>query len=429
MKKNINQMRGDRGAAMLIAVIFFLFATMTIILGVASPILKQAAVSKNIITSKGSYYLAQGSTEDILYRLKNSKQVAGTEVMSLNGGTVSTSITDTGTGKKLISDASISSLNRKVQTIVTFGTGVAFFYGVQSGQGGFDLQNSSSIIGNVYSAGPITGSGNLIYGDVVSSGPTGLINGIHATGTAYAHTIQNSTIDKDAHYTTKTSTTVGGVSYPGSSDLPDAPLPISDAQISTWESDAAAGGTVTCSGGTYNISSSRSIGPIKVPCDLNISGNTTVSLTGAVWVTGNITIQNNSIIKVSSSLGNKSVVMIADNPSNRNSSSQISLQNSSSFQNSGTAGSFVLMIAMNNSGENGGGNSAIQNSNSAGGAVILYAPHGLITLQNSINVKEVTAYRITLQNSAQVRYDTGLPSSLFNSGPGGGYDITDWREI
>lgn len=422
-------MRGDRGAAMLIAVIFFLFATMTIILGVASPILKQAAVSKNIITSKGSYYLAQGSTEDILYRLKNSKQVAGTEVMSLNGGTVSTSITDTGTGKKLISDASISSLNRKVQTIVTFGTGVAFFYGVQSGQGGFDLQNSSSIIGNVYSAGPITGSGNLIYGDVVSSGPTGLINGIHATGTAYAHTIQNSTIDKDAHYTTKTSTTVGGASYPGSSDLPDAPLPISDAQISTWESDAAAGGTVTCSGGTYNISSSRSIGPIKVPCDLNISGNTTVSLTGAVWVTGNITIQNNSIIKVSSSLGNKSVVMIADNPSNRNSSSQISLQNSSSFQNSGTAGSFVLMIAMNNSGENGGGNSAIQNSNSAGGAVILYAPHGLITLQNSINVKEVTAYRITLQNSAQVRYDTGLPSSLFNSGPGGGYDITDWREI
>ncbi|KND48028.1 MAG: hypothetical protein AB201_00300 [Parcubacteria bacterium C7867-006] len=424
-----NKIRTDGGAAMLIAVIFFLFATMTIILGVASPVLKQAAVSKNIITSKGSYYSAESSVEDILYRLKNGKQVSATESLSLNGGTVITDVTDTGNGKKLVSNGVISSLNRKVQTIVSFGTGVAFFYGVQAGQGGFDLQNSSSIVGNVYSGGPITGSGNIIYGDVVSSGPSGIIDGIHATGTAYSHTIQNSTIDKDAHYVTKTSTTVGGVSYPNSPDLPDAPLPISDAQISTWESDATTGGTATCSGGTYTISSSRSIGPIKIPCDLSISGNTTLTLNGAVWVTGNITVQNSVIIKVSPSFGNKSVMMIADNPSNRSSSSKISLQNSSSFQNSGTAGSFVLMIAMNNSGENGGGTAAIENANSAGGAVVLYAPHGLITLQNSINVKEVTAYRITLQNSAQVKYDTGLPSSLFDSGPGGGYTITDWREI
>lgn len=417
------------GAAMLVAVLFFLFASTVFVLGVASPVLKQASISKNIFFSKGAYYSSAGSLDEIYYRFKSNKQVSSSELLTLNGGTVNTAISNTSTGKTIVADGSSNNAYRKVQMDIAFGTGVSFHYGVQSGQGGFDLQNSSSIVGNVYSEGPITGSGNMIYGDVVSSGPSGLIDGIHATGTAYSHTIKNSTIDRDAYYVTKTSTTVSGTSYPNSPDLPDASLPISDSQITDWENDAASGGTAVCSGGTYTISSNRTIGPIKIPCDLNISGNTTVTLTGAVWVTGDITLQNSAIVKVSPTFGNKGVMMIADDPSNRSSSSKISIQNSSSFQNSGVAGSYVLMISMNDSGENGGGSSAIQNSNSAGGAVILYAPHGLITLQNSINVKEVTAYRITLQNSAQVKYDTGLPSALFDSGPGGSYDITGLREI
>lgn len=414
---------------MLTAVVFFVIISATIVFGIVTPILKQVKIGQENRKSKESYYLANGGLEDLIYRIKNGKQYSISEVISLNGSYATTTVADTSTGKTLVSTGNVNSDIRKVQASLVLGTGVAFYYGVQAGQGGFDLQNSSSIVGNVYSGGPITGSGNYIYGDVVSSGSSGLINGIHATGTAYAHTIQNSVIDKDAYYVTRTSTTVGGISHPGSPDLPNADLPISDAQISTWESDAAAGGTVTCTGGTYSISANTTIGPKKIPCNLNISGNTILTLTGHIWVSGNITIQNSSIIKVSSSLGNKSVVMIADNPGNRTTSSTISLQNSSSFQNSGTAGSFVFMISMNNSGETGGGTQAIANANSSGGAVVLYAPHGLITLQNSINVKEVTAYRITLQNSAQVKYDTGLPSTLFNSGPGGGFDINSWGEV
>ncbi|MFZ2521966.1 MAG: hypothetical protein WAX44_02170 [Minisyncoccia bacterium] len=426
MKKILKR---NKGQVMLTAVMFFMFISITIVFGIVTPILKQVRISQENYKSKQSFYLSMAGMEDVLYRIKNGENYSTTEVLSLNGEYATTTTTDVTGGKKVTSIAKVNNNSRSTQANLVLGVGVAFYYGVQAGQGGFDLQNSSSIIGNVYSAGPITGSGNYIYGNVVSSGSSGLIDDIHATGTAYAHTIQDSTIDKDAYYTTKTNTTVGGISYPGSPDMPDAVMPISDAQIAIWESDAEAGGSVTCSGSSYTVNTTITIGPKKIPCNLVLSNNAVVNLTGPVWVEGNITAQNSTIIKVDTTLGNKSVAMIADKISDRLNYGRIILRNSSSFQNSGTTGSFVFMISMNNSIENGGGVKAIENSNSAGGTVVLYAPHGLIELQNSINVKEVTAYRITLQNSAQVRYDTGLPSTLFDSGPGGGFDITTWLEV
>ena len=205
---------------------------------------------------------------------------------------------------------------------IVFGTGVSFHYGVQSGQGGFTLENSSSITGNVFSAGPIIGSSNMIYGDVVSAGSSGLIDGIHATGTAYAHNLlENSgqtTIDKDAYYVNKNAgVTVNGTLHPNSPDQPIAPLPISDDQIEEWESFAEEGGSVTCSGGKYTISANVSIGPKKIPCDLEITGSPTITVTGYIWVTGDITTKNSPTIKISSSLGSQNVAFIADNPSDR----------------------------------------------------------------------------------------------------------------
>ncbi len=421
--------RTDGGAAMLIAVIFFLFATMTIILGVASPILKQAAVSKNIITSKGSYYLAEASVEDILYRLKNGKQVATTENLSLNGGTVSTSVTDIAGGKLIVSNGNVTNLDRKVQATVVLGTGIAFHYGVQSGRGGFVLENSSSVTGNIHSSGSITGAGNIVRGDIVSSGATGLIDGVHATGTAFAHRINNSTIDRDAYYTTITDSNVGGNSYPGSPDQPDVDLPISDEQIEEWEGFAAAGGTVTCTSGTYTISSNTTIGPKKIPCDLLIKGSgIVVTINGPIWVTGNIDTQVSPTIKMASSLGNNNVAIIADNQSNRSGSGIISIGQNTVFQGSGSAGSFIFMISQNNSAETGGSINAI-NLGQGASAMVAYASHGQVTLEQSVSIKEVTAYKIILQNTANVVYDRGLPSVLFDSGPSGGYEVTDWREI
>jgi hypothetical protein len=365
--------------------------------------------------------------------------VASSETFALNGGTTTVVVTNTASGKQIVSTADVNDHVRKVQSNIVFGTGVAFHYGIQSGNGGFLMSQSSSVTGNVYSSGPVTGSGNYIYGDVVSSGSSGSIVGIHATGTAYAHNLGSfsgtaNTIDKNAYYQVKANTTVLGTSYPNSTDQPNVALPISDSQISEWETDAAAGGTMlssacdSYSSGTCSITSNKTLGPIKIPFNLRIRSGATLTVAGPIWVTGNIYTENGPTIKLSSTLGNYSVPIIADDPSNRSTGSIINIGQSTVFQGSGNASSFAFMISQNNSAENGGSVTAIDLGQSSS-ALVTYAGHGKITLGQSSSAKEVTAYQIVLSQSANVRYDTGLPNTLFSEGPSGGYETIYWGEV
>ena len=178
----------------------------------------------------------------------------------------------------------------------------------------------------------------------------------------------------------------------------------------------------------YSVSGAVSIGPKKINCDLNIDGTDEVTLNGNVWVSGNINFSNSAILRINPSLGDKTVVMVADKETNRSSSGEISLANSSQFFGSGSIKSYILLISHNNSAEMGGGNSAINVANSANGKVLLYAPHGTINLSNSISVKEASAYKIQLNNSASVLYETGIANLLFTAGPSGGYSIDSWQE-
>ena len=190
---------------------------------------------------------------------------------------------------------------------------------------------------------------------------------------------------------------------------------------------AEAGGTVTCSGGSYNTPDSLIIGPKKIPCDLNIAGDS-ITLTGPLWVEGDINISNTSNIYVSDSLSGRTVPIIADKLSNRTTSSKINIANSTTFHGSGT-NSYVLLISQNNSAENNGDEKAISVSNSVTGDILVYAGHGEIEIANSVHLKEVSAYKISIKNSAQVLYETGLANLLFSAGPGGGYTIDEWQEI
>ncbi len=433
----MNKKNPQSGQAMLTAVIFFLFISTTVVLGVASPILKQARISNDLIRSKESYYFAEGRIEDAFYRIKNNKQIASSETDTLDGTVITTTTTNTATGKQVIATATTNNLVRKMKLDITLGTGISFHYGVQAGNGGFSLANSSSVTGNIYSSGSVVGSDNFIYGDVVSSGPTGLINNIRVTGSAYAHTIQNSTISVNAYYTTITSSTVTGTRYPNSTDPATAELPISDAQISEWESDAAAGGTMTSSqcdsysssSNTCTISSSKTLGPLKIPFNLLVKSSSGVlTVTGPLWVLGDITAQTGPTIKMSSTLGSQNVAIIAHDPTATSTKGIIDIGQSTIFQGSGTVGSFVFMISQNNSAELGGSTNAISMSQGAS-ALVAYASHGLVNLSQSVSLKEVTAYKIALSQSANVTYDTGLPSTLFSSGPAGGYNILSWKEI
>lgn len=418
----------NKGAALLIAVVFFLIISITIVIGSSGSVIAERKMAQNLIKSKASYFASEAGAEDVSYRIIKSKNFNNEEVLVLDGIIATSTVVDTDGNKEVTTTGNASNFIRKTKTNLIPGTGASFHYGVQVGGGGLVMSNTSRVDGNVFSNGQINGSNsNVINGDVISAGSSGLISGIHTSGSAYAHSITSSTIGGDAYYQTISGTSVSGASHPSSQDQAVATMPISDAKIEEWKAEAAAGGAHT-SPCPYNISGTVSIGPEKINCDLNIGGSAVVTLNGNIWVSGNINFSNSADIKISPSLGDKTVVMVADKETNRSTSGKISLSNSVEFFGTGNAKSYILLISQNNSAETGGGNIAINLANGANGKVLLYAPHGTIELSNSISVKEASAYKIQLNNSATVTYETGIANLLFTSGPSGGYSISSRQE-
>jgi len=416
------------GQALFTAVIFFLFISLAVVMGLTASAVKSSKISLDLLSAKKSYFIAESGAEDAVYRVIRGKKYSEEEVVNLDGLFATTTIVMTGSDITVESTGNVSENVRKTRELLSNDSGISFHYGVQVGNGGLEMENSSGIVGNVYSNGLIEGAGsNLIKGDAVSAGASGSISGVHATSSAYAHNISNSTIDKDAYFQAISDTTVKGTLYPGSPDEPLRDMPISDETINSWEQAATV--NVVSSPCPYIINSDVTLGPVKITCDLTIKGSPTVTLAGPIWVVGDITVENSTVIRLDSSLGKKSIAVIADDPLNRNTGSKIDLKNSVTFYNSGTKGSYVLFISQNNSTEVGGEESAITIQNSANGDVLLYACHSEILLANSINLREVTAYKVHLKNSAQVLYESGLASILFETGPSGGYSIDSWREV
>ncbi len=443
MKKQFYKKRQD-GQVMMLTTVFFLIIGLVIISGISFTALKDTYNIRSLLSGKVSFYVAESGIEDTLYRLKNVMIVNSNSLM-IDGNSSSVTLQNNANGTiTVLSQASTSDFYKRIQAnITTSGTNVAFHYGIQAGNGGFTLANSSSIIGNVFSTGVIYGTGNYIYGDVISAGQNGLIYGIHATGTAYSHTIGSSTanataIDKNAYYKNITAnTTVSGTKYPNSTDQGTTSLPISDDQIHTWENEALAGGimsssscdTYSSSSNTCTISSDKTLGPKKIPFNLLVkSSQNTLTVSGALWVTGNIDTQTKPIIRMASNLGSQNVPIIADNPANSTTSSVVTIAQGTQFFGSGATSSYVFIISQNNSAETGGSNIAISMGQGSS-ALVIYASHGLISTTQSIDVNDITAYQISLAQSSTVTYDTGLINTIFSTGPTGSFSVLDWSEL
>lgn len=416
------------GQAALTVTIFFVFIAIALVGGFSALSMGMLRSTRFIGDSKISYAFAEGVMEDAVYRIRSGRNMPAQAIYQEGTLVATSTVTTVAEGTEVLVGADSFNAVRRIKTVMEQEAGTSFYYGVQVGNGGMVIENTASVLGNVYSNGPITGqNSNLIKGDPVSAGVAGLIDGVHATGTAYAHTISDSTIDKDAYYQIISNTSVGGSSFPGSPDKPPLSLPISDAVVGEWENEASA--STISSPCPYLIQNDITLGPVHITCDVKISGDPTITLAGAVWIEGNLEIKNTAIIRISSSLGKKSIPIVVDNPLNRTTSSKAILENSVQFLNSGTEGSYILVVSQNNSAESGGTQVAIDVKNSANGDVIVYAGHGEITLQNSVELREVTAYKVRLKNSTEVIYEAGLANLLFESGPSGGWDIESWKEV
>ncbi len=433
---------------MIITVVFFLVIGFIVISGASFMAAKDIHNMNDLFYGKTSYYVSEAGMEDALYRIKNALLFTG-DTMPIDNNFAYVSLTDNGDGTyTVLSQASTSDFYKRVQANVTAATGISFHYGIQAGTGGFSLLNSANIIGNVYSEGTITGAGNYLYGDVISTGVGGSIYGIHATGTVYSHTIggsQATIIDGDAYYSVATGTLTVGSStcasnshcHSGSADQSTTTLPITDQQIQKWESDAASGGTMsTSSCDTWDsrnnictLSTTRTIGPKKIPFNLEIKAqNTTITVAGALWIVGNLTVSTQPTIQMSASLGSTNIPIIADDPSNPTTSGIVTLGQGSTFSGSGSPNSYVFIISQNKSAENGGSTVAISPGQSSN-ALVIYASHGLINMTQTVSVRDIVAYKIAMNQSSNVTYDTGLATLIFANGPSTSFSILNWGQI
>lgn len=418
----------ERGVALMVSLVFFLAVNILFLVGVSAPVFQDIRAARTLYESRSSFAIAEGSVEDVTYRLKTGMKVDTVETLVEGEQEATTTVTDIFDGKDILAVGDVGTHIRKVRTTLIEGSGVAFNFGVQSDVGGIVLENNSSVRGNVFSNGTVLGSqSNLIKGDAISAGPAGLVDGIHATGTARAHTITDSVIDGDAYYQVISDTTVGGTLNPGSADQPTTTLPISDELVAQWEADAAAGGTIS-SPCPYVIDTDITIGPVKITCDVTFEKSPMVDIAGMIWIMGDLTIRNSPTFRIDSSIVDESVVIIADNPSNRITSSKIDLDNANDFLGNGTK-SYIMLLSQNESAELGGTEPAVIVSNQVEGEVLVYAAHGEVVIRNNASLREVTAYRIRLQNIAEVIYSSGLASTIFTSGPSGGFELSSWREV
>jgi hypothetical protein len=184
----------------------------------------------------------------------------------------------------------------------------------------------------------------------------------------------------------------------------------------------------TAAGGTITFDSNVSLGPVKIPCNVKFEKFPTVTVNGVIWIAGDVNFKQGPKFTINPAIGNKSVPIIVNNPSNQLTSSRVTMENSGVWTGNGNR-SYILVVSRNKSAESGGGEKAINVKNSTGGALLVYTNHGEVALENNTDLTMITAWRVRLQNSTQVVYDSGIASTLFEAGPGGGYTIDSWKEV
>ena len=408
------------------AAFFITILVLAIMLGLGFSItilvLGEQRISKNIVKSTQAYYIAEAGVEDALLRLKEDPTTLSISYnMNVGQGIGSVDILDTiGGSRIIISQGNVFERVRKIQVVYAVDTSsISFHYGAQAGAGGVEMEDNSVIHGNVFSSGSVIGAGT-ITNTVIVAGNGNKIEGLTIGEDGYVHTCKDSTISGTLTYVSGGSIqncTTGQTIDGGPNEIQPKAMPISDGQIDDWKNEAAGGGVVS---GDYTIGSgiTEYLGPKKIDGNLIIENNATLVLTGILWVTSNITINNGAAIELDASYGSTSGLIVADG--------KILTENGAILQGSGDVDSYLMLLTTNNSILLD--DPAIYVKNNAQGA-IFYASNGMIRLRNNVNIREATAYKLYLDNNAEITYESGLINSLFSSGPGGSWQVKTWSEV
>ena len=415
--KKITNHAQQKGFAALFITILVLAIILGIALSIAILTLGEQKISRNIVKSSQAYYVAEAGIEDVLLRLSRIMKWSSSYQLNIGDNFSNIEISEAIGGTRTItSSGNVVNRIRKLEIIYAIETtDVSFYYGAQVGDAGIKMENNSKIIGNVFSNGSLNGDlpHVIIEGTIKVAEAGKKIEGATITQNAYGDICENSDITGELHATTQIECTYGSfISL--TTPIDPLPLPISSSQIEKWKAEAAVGGIIT---GDYNLSGSAtaSLGPKKIEGNLIVQNNAILTITGTLWVTGDIDIKNLAQVRLDAAIyGNTSGVIISDG--------LIMLQNDSISSGSGLSGSYLMYLST------AATNPAINIKNNAK-VDILYTNTGWIKVENNAAMRELTGYGIHIENNATVTYEIGLQDAVFTSGAGGGWQVASWREI
>lgn len=409
----MNYILSNNRGQILAGVIILLLIGLTTAITIATFTANRITVDGRDLHEKQAQNLADAGINYAINKINSDSSWTGVGETALGNGSFEVTTSAIGGGSKLIT--AIGYIPNKAHQIAKqtirvragLGDGVSIFYAVQAGDQGASFGNTSKIFGNLYSNGNVIGgSGSEATGTVIVAG-TSSLSALIVDQDAYAHTLQNCTIGGKAYYSTISNCTVSGQKFPGSSDQLPADFPISNDQITQWENDAAVGGIQ--SGISLGNGASLTIGPKKINGTLTAGNTFTMTITGTVYITGNLTLGNGATIKLGSSYGGLSGILIVGG--------KISTGNTTSFLGSGATGSSILIIGLSGTGDND-----VNLSNGINGGVF-FVPNGTLEAGNTIQANAIMARKIDTGNGAQISYQTGLASTNFSSGPSAGWSI------
>ncbi len=430
----------NKGAAMLISVVFFLFIALAIIAGLVTPTVREFKNSTVNLNSKKSYFLSESGSEDAMYRVLHNMNIDSNETLTLGSNTATTNITTTfGNGKQIATLGDVGGLQRKTNIVLSAGAGVGFNYGIQSGTGGFNLSGGSRVVGNVYSNGNIQAtSGVQITGSATAAGATSYIGdgvgtpymgtvivGSAGVGDAWAYKVLGGNVAGHLYcqlpgtypsgsYNNKICDTTHGIPA-------TQPMPFTDQDITDWKDAATAGGIITgatkCPGGSSGGNCTvdwhdATFGPGKITGNLIVNGGGTLTLTGPVWVVGTISVTGGGNINLPAGYALNSETIVSDNTVTINGGGSLG---------SGNSNSFLFIVTTSTSG------SAVSVTGGAG-AIAVDAQNGTVVLSGGASLNAVVGKTVTAGGGTTITYQQGLASPSFQSGPSGAWVLSSWKE-
>ncbi len=129
------------------------------------------------IQSQQALHLAEAGIDKAIASLnRTAGSYTGEDDVQLGDGSYSVVVTTQGNNKLIsatgyIPNKASAQAKKTVQLTVSKGNGVAFNYGVQVGNGGFEMQNNNIVTGSVYSNGNVSiNNGSRINGDLIVAG-------------------------------------------------------------------------------------------------------------------------------------------------------------------------------------------------------------------------------------------------------------------